>query len=113
MVLTLAEEELVTEKRESRNSDDGRRKRVGFLRDEVLCALVFSDREAGHTGAARRQRIDLGKLVEHVSEGQSVVLIEVMVNLDAELIGVIAEGLCCGEQIRADVRKGEEAQQLL
>ncbi len=54
MVLMLAEEELVTEKRESRNSDDGRRKRVCFLRDEVLRALVFADREAGHTGAARR-----------------------------------------------------------
>jgi hypothetical protein len=54
MVLTLAEEELVTEKRESRNSDDSRRKRVCFLRDEVLCALVFADREARYTGAARR-----------------------------------------------------------
>src|ERR1700689_1429299 len=44
MVLTLAEEELVTEKRESRNRDDGRRKRVRFLRDEVLFALVFAHR---------------------------------------------------------------------
>src|SRR5271163_4090795 len=57
MVRTLAEEELVTEKRESRDSDDGRRKRVCFLRDEVLCALVFADREARHTGAAWRERI--------------------------------------------------------
>src|SRR5580692_5715149 len=36
-----------------------------------------------------------------------------MVNLDAELIGVIAEGLRGGEEIRADVRIREEAQQVL
>ena len=36
-----------------------------------------------------------------------------MVDLDAELIGVIAEGLRCGEQIRSGVRKREEAQQVL
>src|SRR3984885_4692169 len=113
MVLMLAEEELVTEKRESRHSDDGRRKTVCFLRYEVLCALVFADREARHTGAPRRQWVDLGQLVEHVPEGQSVARIEVMVHLDAELIGVIAEGLRCGEQIRADVRKRKEAQQVL
>ena len=50
----LAEEELVAQKRESRNSDDGRRKGVCFFRDKVLCALVFADREARHAGAARR-----------------------------------------------------------
>jgi hypothetical protein len=36
-----------------------------------------------------------------------------MVDLDAELIGVIAEGLRYGEQIRPVVRKREEAQQVL
>ncbi len=36
-----------------------------------------------------------------------------MVDLDAELIGVIAEGLRGGEQIRPGVRKREEAQQVL
>ena len=35
-----------------------------------------------------------------------------MVDFDTELIGVIAQGLRCGEQIRTGVRKREEAQQV-
>ena len=54
MVLVLAEEELVAQKREPPYSDDGWGKGVCLLRDKVLCALVFSYGEAGHTGSARR-----------------------------------------------------------
>ena len=54
MVFVLAEEELVAQKRESRHTDEGRRKGVRFLRDKVLRALVFAHREARHAGAARR-----------------------------------------------------------
>ena len=36
-----------------------------------------------------------------------------MIDLDAELIGIIGQDLRCGEQIRTGVRKREEAQQVL
>ena len=68
MVLVLAEEEFIAEKRESNHSDDGGRKGVRFLRDKVLRALVFPYGEARHTGAPRRQRVDLRELVERVPE---------------------------------------------
>src|ERR1700722_7375026 len=90
MVLMLAEEEFVAQERESPHSDDGRRKGVCFLGDKILRALVFAYGEAGYAGAARRWRIDLGELIEHVIEVQRVARIEVVVDLDAELIGIIA-----------------------
>ena len=54
MVLTLAEEEFVAQKREAAHRDEGRRKGVRFVRDKALCALVFADREPRHACAARR-----------------------------------------------------------
>ena len=73
MILVLAKEELVAQEGESRHTDEGWRKGVRFLCYEVLRPLVFADREARHAGAARRKRIHLGELVEHVAEVQRIV----------------------------------------
>ena len=58
---------------------------MGFLRDEILGALIFGDGKAGDAGAAGAEQIKAVAVVDHGAEIEIVVGGEVMVDLDAEL----------------------------
>ena len=72
MINRLIEEKFVTQEGEPENTDEVWRKRVGFLSDEILGALVFADWKTGHVGAGGGERIDRVSLREHVPEIQDV-----------------------------------------
>ena len=90
MVFVFAEQELIAQKRESRHSDKVGRKGVRFVGNKVLRSLIFTNWKTRHTGAARRQRIDLRELSKHLSEVQRVSRIQIMIHFYPKLIGVIA-----------------------
>src|SRR5262249_32655702 len=112
VVGTLTVEELVAEIGEARDADEGGTESVGFLRDEILRALVLSNGEARDTGAVSGNRIELVAVVDHVTEIEGIARREVVVKADATLIVVLRDDLRRGEEIGAGVGQREQAEEI-
>src|ERR1700691_1369206 len=112
MVQVLVEEESISEVRKTRDRDGGWREDVCLLCDEVLRPVVLAYRETGYIGAHRRQRVRGRATAIHVAEVQGGCWRREMIQPQAELIIVRAQGLGGGESVCSDVWQREKRQQI-
>src|SRR5580658_6092927 len=112
MVEVLVEQESIAEIRKTRDRDGGGRKDVCLLCNEVLRPVILTHREAGYIRAHWRKRIRRRTTAIHVAKIQGVCPRKVMIQTQAELIIVRAQGLGGGESVCSDVWQREKRQQI-
>src|SRR5581483_2675955 len=116
MIEVLIEKKFVSQVRDARHSNNARRKRVRVLRNEILCAMVFSHWESRNARSGSREWIKSRFLAEHVAEIQCVGLRQVMVDAHSKLIRIVMQGLRGKESVRRRItagRRWKQAQQTL
>ena len=82
-----------------------------LLGDEVLRALLLPDGETGNAGSGSGNRVELIAVCEHIAEVQRIGTGEIVIETDAELVGILSNRLRRGEEILTAVRKREEAEE--
>lgn len=94
-------------------ADQGRRERVRLLGYKILRPLVHANRKSRDVCPIARKRVGLAALPEAVAEVQSVAVGEVMVNADAELVGIADERLSADVDEWAGIGERIIGQQIL
>src|ERR1051326_836073 len=84
-----------------------------FLCYEILRTMVFSNREAGHTGSCGRKWIKARAIVDHVTEIKIVIRSQIMINSQAPLIEVISLSYSGSECERSVIGLRKEREQAL